>query len=108
MEWLHCTSYLFGGAFLSNAIPHFVSGVLGRPYQTPFATLSSQALSSPTVALGYPQLRGFLCPDLSSRKVQLTLYDSCGGPGTAVSSCELVECAPLLTLSQRQLPRGFK
>ena len=49
MEWLHCISYLLGGAFLSNAIPHFVSGVMGRPFQSPFATLSGQALFSPTV-----------------------------------------------------------
>ncbi len=30
MEWLHVVSYFFGGMFLSNAVPHFVSGVMGR------------------------------------------------------------------------------
>ncbi len=49
MEWLHCISYFFGGAFLSNAIPHFVSGVMGRPFQSPFAKPSGQGLSSSTV-----------------------------------------------------------
>jgi hypothetical protein len=49
MEWLHCFSYFFGGAFFSNAIPHFVSGVLGRPFQSPFAKPSGQGLSSSTV-----------------------------------------------------------
>ncbi len=49
MNWLHDISYLFGGAFLSNAIPHFVSGVMGRPFQSPFATPSGQGLSSSTV-----------------------------------------------------------
>ena len=37
MMWLHDLSYFFGGAFLTNAIPHFVSGVMGRPFQSPFA-----------------------------------------------------------------------
>ena len=37
MTWLHLVSYIFGGIFLANAIPHFVSGMMGRPFQTPFA-----------------------------------------------------------------------
>ena len=49
MEWLHCLSYFFGGCFFSNAIPHYVSGVLGRPFQSPFAQPSGQGLSSSTV-----------------------------------------------------------
>jgi hypothetical protein len=49
MEWLHSLSYFFGGAFLSNAIPHFVSGVMGRPFQSPFANPPGEGLSSSTV-----------------------------------------------------------
>lgn len=49
MEWIHCLSYFFGGAFLSNAIPHFVSGTMGRPFQSPFAQPSGEGLSSSTV-----------------------------------------------------------
>lgn len=49
MEWLHGISYFFGGAFFSNAIPHFVSGVMGRPFQSPFAEPSGEELSSSTV-----------------------------------------------------------
>ena len=47
--WLHDLAYLFGGAFLTNAIPHFVSGVMGRPFQSPFATPPGEGLSSSTV-----------------------------------------------------------
>ncbi len=62
MQWSHDLAYVFGGAFLTNAIPHFVSGVTGRPFQTPFAKPPGQGLSSSTVnalwgflnlALGY-------------------------------------------------------
>jgi hypothetical protein len=49
MDWSHAVSYFFGGAFLCNAIPHFVSGVMGRPFQSPFAKPPGQGLSSSTV-----------------------------------------------------------
>jgi hypothetical protein len=49
MEWLHIVSYFFGGAFLANAVPHFVSGVMGEPFQSPFAKPPGQGLSSSTV-----------------------------------------------------------
>ena len=42
-------SYFFGGAFLTNAIPHFVSGMMGRSFQSPFAKPSGEGLSSSTV-----------------------------------------------------------
>ncbi len=42
-------SYFFGAAFLTNAIPHFVSGVMGRPFQSPFAKPPGKGLSSSTV-----------------------------------------------------------
>ena len=49
MTWLHLVSYFFGGIFLANAIPHFVSGMMGRPFQSPFAKPPGQGLSSSTV-----------------------------------------------------------
>jgi hypothetical protein len=49
MTWLHLVSYFFGGIFLANAIPHFVSGMMGRPFQTPFAKPPGEGLSSSTV-----------------------------------------------------------
>ena len=49
MTWLHLVSYLFGGMFLANAIPHFVSGIMGRPFQSPFAKPPGKGLSSSTV-----------------------------------------------------------
>ena len=49
MTWLHFVSYFFGGTFLANAIPHFVSGMMGRPFQSPFAKPPGKGLSSSTV-----------------------------------------------------------
>ena len=49
MDWTHYVSYFFGGVFLTNAIPHFVAGTLGQPFQSPFAKPPGQGLSSSTV-----------------------------------------------------------
>jgi hypothetical protein len=46
---MHGLSYFFGGLFLSNAVPHFVSGVMGHPFQSPFAKPPGKGLSSSTV-----------------------------------------------------------
>ena len=44
MRWYHYISYLCGGAFLANAIPHLVSGITGHPFQSPFASPLGQGL----------------------------------------------------------------
>ena len=49
MQWINGASYLVGGALIANAVPHFVSGVMGRPFQSPFAKPPGQGLSSSTV-----------------------------------------------------------
>lgn len=49
MPWPHFLSWFFGGAFLANAAPHFLSGVMGRPFQSPFAKPPGEGLSSSTV-----------------------------------------------------------
>ena len=49
MSWKHYISYFFGGAFFVNTIPHFVSGVTGNPFQSPFATPPGEGLSSATI-----------------------------------------------------------
>ena len=49
MMWLHDLAYFAGGVTLTNAVPHLVSGVMGRPFQSPFARPPGQGLSSSTV-----------------------------------------------------------
>ncbi|MGJ4943448.1 hypothetical protein ACQR1W_22920 [Bradyrhizobium sp. HKCCYLS1011] len=52
----HLVSYFIGGAFLTNAMPHFVRGVTGLPFQTPFASPPGRGLSTSTLNV----LWGFL------------------------------------------------
>jgi hypothetical protein len=49
MKWYVYVAYFFGGAFLTNAVPHCVNGISGHPFPTPFASPPGQGLSSPTV-----------------------------------------------------------
>jgi hypothetical protein len=49
MKWLHLVSYFFGGISLANAVPHFVSGMMGRSFRSPFAKPPGRGLSSSTV-----------------------------------------------------------
>ena len=56
MTALPLLACFFGGAFLANAVPHLVSGMMGRPFQTPFAKPRGEGFSSSTVNV----LWGFL------------------------------------------------
>ncbi len=49
MNWPFLVSYFFGGVFAANAVPHFVAGSMGRPFQSPFAKPPGRGLSSSTV-----------------------------------------------------------
>jgi hypothetical protein len=53
VPWLHFLAYFFGGAFLANFVPHFVSGVLGRTFPTPFASPPFRGPSSSRVNVLY-------------------------------------------------------
>jgi len=67
MDWTAGLAYFFDGVFLANGVPHFVSGISGRPFQSPFAKPPGVGESSPVVnvvwglinfVIGYGLLRG--------------------------------------------------
>ncbi|HEY9135407.1 MAG TPA: hypothetical protein VIM85_06405 [Pseudomonadales bacterium] len=49
MDWVHLLKYFFAGIFLANAIPHFVHGISGKKFQSPFAKPPGIGLSSAMV-----------------------------------------------------------
>ena len=49
MHWYEPVACFFSGAFLANFIPHFVKGVCGDRFPTPFANPPGKGLSSPLV-----------------------------------------------------------
>jgi hypothetical protein len=49
MPWYLYIASFFAGIFLANAIPHFVQGVSGNKFPSPFSKPPGRGLSSPTV-----------------------------------------------------------
>ncbi len=38
MAWYAYLAYFLAGAFLANSVPHFVQGITGKRFQSPFAS----------------------------------------------------------------------
>jgi hypothetical protein len=51
MCWVTLIACFFGGAFITNGIPHIGNGLSGRAFQTPFAKPPGKGYSSATVNL---------------------------------------------------------
>ncbi len=49
MNWYDYIACFFAGMFFANFVPHFVNGVSGDSFPTPFAHPPGKGLSSPTV-----------------------------------------------------------
>jgi hypothetical protein len=49
MRWYQLVAHFFGGMFFVNGIPHFVCGVSGRKFPSPFASPPGKGLSSAMV-----------------------------------------------------------
>ncbi len=57
----------FAGAFLANAVPHFVYGVCGDRFPTPFAKPPGKGLSSAMVNVLWGLLNGLVGAELFRR-----------------------------------------
>ncbi|ANI88499.1 hypothetical protein A9P82_03805 [Arachidicoccus ginsenosidimutans] len=53
MEWYNYLSTFFAGVFLANFVPHFVNGISGNSFPTPFAKPPGKGLSSPVVNIAW-------------------------------------------------------
>lgn len=49
MPWYVYLAHLFAGIFLANGVPHFVNGISGNRFQTPFASPPAVGESSPLI-----------------------------------------------------------
>ncbi len=49
MNWYNYVACFFAGMFLANFVPHFVHGISGNRFPSPFAHPPGKGLSSPTV-----------------------------------------------------------
>jgi len=46
MKWYHYIACFFAGMFLANTVPHFIHGVSGDPFPSPFSNPPGKGLSS--------------------------------------------------------------
>jgi hypothetical protein len=49
MKWYNYIACFFSGLFLANVIPHYIHGVSGDSFPSPFANPPGKGLSSPMV-----------------------------------------------------------
>lgn len=49
MKWYHLVACFFAGICLANAVPHYVNGISGDAFPTPFANPPGAGLSPPVV-----------------------------------------------------------
>jgi hypothetical protein len=49
LNWYNYVACFFAGASLSNVVPHFVHGISGDRFPTPFAQPPGKGSSSPTI-----------------------------------------------------------
>jgi hypothetical protein len=49
VNWYNYAACFFAGMFFANVVPHFVHGISGNRFPTPFADPPGKGLSSPTV-----------------------------------------------------------
>ncbi len=103
MSWFHLLGYVVAGSFFANFVPHFVSGVLGRRFPTPFASPPFRGLSSSRVNVLYGLCNLAVAYALLSRvgdfEPRSALHAGAFGLGLAAMSL-------LITRSLARLERG--
>jgi len=49
MAWYAYVAYFFAGVFLANGVPHFVQGISGKKFPSPFSSPPGRGESPPLV-----------------------------------------------------------
>ena len=93
MTWYHFAAYFFAGLFLANGVPHYVMGMTGRMFPTPFSkppgTGESPAQTNVLWALGN-FFAAFLLLQVGTFRAGLTWSMLALGLGVLVTSIMLV------------------
>ena len=53
MQWYDYLMVFLGGAFVANFVPHFVRGITGQPFPTPFAKPPGRGPSPPALNVAW-------------------------------------------------------
>jgi hypothetical protein len=83
------SAFFFAGVFFANFVPHFVSGVLGRTFPTPFASPPFRGPSPPFVNVLYGLFNlvvAYALAHVADFEPRLALHASAFGLGLAAWS----------------------
>jgi hypothetical protein len=98
MRWYFFVAYFFGGAFLINAIPHFVNGVSGRSFPSPFASPPGKGQSSSMVNVLWGTANAvagyFLVTHVGQFHIRSISETAVAGAGGLLSSTEAERLTP--------------
>ena len=89
MHWYNYMASFFAGMFLVNAVPHFVHGISGDRFPTPFAHPPGKGLSSPPLNVVWALV------NLAVGTLLLRAGDVSSGDSSAV----VVFCAGMVAIS---------
>jgi len=73
MKWYHYAAAFFAGAFLANVVPHYIHGVSGDFFPSPFSHPPGKGLSSPIVNVLWASINlviGYILLRVSKTSVQ--------------------------------------
>jgi len=76
MKWYHYIAVFFAGAFLANVVPHYIHGVSGDFFPSPFSNPPGKGLSSPLVNViwaGVNLIIGFILLRVSKATIKNNL-----------------------------------
>ena len=112
MPWHQVAVYLFGGVFLANFFPHFIAGMSGVRFYTPFATPPFRGLSSPVVntlyALFNLALAYALLVVIGSLELQHVPHVAVSAAGFGLASVFIARSVTKLRGSSQPLPEGSR
>jgi hypothetical protein len=60
-KWYHYLLAFLAGVFAVNVLPHYISGVIGQSFPTPFATPPGRGLSSPVINVLWASINFLIC-----------------------------------------------
>ena len=102
MLWFQFPAYFFAGVFFANFVPHFVSGILGRTFPTPFASPPFRGQSSSRVNVLYGICNLAVSYALISRVGE---FDPRNALHAGVFGCGLVAWSLMITRSLARIQR---
>ncbi|MFT4204733.1 MAG: hypothetical protein QM610_12580 [Chitinophagaceae bacterium] len=59
-KWYHYLTAFFAGIFFTNMLPHYIHGISGKEFPTPFADPPGVGLSSPTMNVVWALINFFI------------------------------------------------